>query len=253
MWKDIQVMKLTENMRILRGQGDAEFASQLLNIGEGREEVFPNVGEDMIKIPENLKFKSNTLPELCKEIFPGMKKIVEDGLKLILTDDDKWAQWMTERAIICPTNADCEEVNQMMMKELPGQPFVYRSFDKVLNQEEAYKFTTEFLNTVALSSIPPHVLVMKRGAPIMLLRNLDPVNGHVNGARYYVKRLTPKIIHAVLAVGPNKGQELLIPRIKFHPEDKTLPFERAQFPVRLCFAITSNKSQGQIHETDKVL
>ena len=75
----------------------------------------------------------------------------------------------------------------------------------------------------------------------------DPKNGHCNGARYFIKKLTPKIIHAVLAVGPNKGNELFIPRIKFHPEDKNIPFEmeRSQFPVRLCFAITSNRSQGQ--------
>jgi len=55
------------------------------------------------------------------------------------------------------------------------------------------------------------------------------------------------VIHAVLAIGPNKGEELFIPRIKIHPSDKTIPFEmeRCQFPVRLCFGITSNKSQGQ--------
>ena len=39
----------------------------------------------------------------------------------------------------------------------------------------------------------------------------------------------------------------MIPRIKFQPKDRSLPveMERSQFPVRLCFAVTSNKSQGQ--------
>ena len=39
----------------------------------------------------------------------------------------------------------------------------------------------------------------------------------------------------------------MIPRINFHPTDRSLPIEmeRKQFPVRLCFAVTSNKSQGQ--------
>ena len=39
----------------------------------------------------------------------------------------------------------------------------------------------------------------------------------------------------------------MIPRIKFHPRDRSLPIEmeRKQFPIRLCFAVTSNKSQGQ--------
>ena len=39
----------------------------------------------------------------------------------------------------------------------------------------------------------------------------------------------------------------MIPRIKFHPTDRSLPIEmvRKQFPIRLCFAVTSNKAQGQ--------
>lgn len=53
-----------------------------------------------------------------------------------------------------------------------------------------------------------------------------------------------------MAVGPKKGNEILIPRIKFQPKDLNLPieFERVQFPVRQCFAITSNKAQGQTYE-----
>ena len=43
------------------------------------------------------------------------------------------------------------------------------------------------------------------------------------------------------------GNTIMIPRINFHPTDRSLPIEmeRKQFPVRLCFAVTSNKSQGQ--------
>ena len=70
--------------------------------------------------------------------------------------------------------------------------------------------------------------------------------GHVNGAQYNVLGVNKSFIHARLAVGPyvnGPKAELLIPRIKFHPEDRKLPFEfqRLQFPVRLGFAITSNQ------------
>ena len=42
------------------------------------------------------------------------------------------------------------------------------------------------------------------------------------------------------------GSEVFIPRIDFIPKTE-LPFEfkRRQFPVRVCYAMTINKSQGQ--------
>ena len=54
-------------------------------------------------------------------------------------------------------------------------------------------------------------------------------------------------------MGPCVGKpnsDILIPRIKFHPEDQKLPFEwqRIQFPVRVCFGITSNKAQGKTYQ-----
>ena len=153
------------------------------------------------------------------------------------------------RAIICPTNKDAQEINQKMIKQLPGQLYTYFSFDKILNTKQSHLFPTEFLNKQEVSSMPPHLLELREGAPIMLIRNLDPANGHVNGSRYIVRKLTTRVIYAELATGPKHmiGNSLMIPRILFHPEDATLPleFERKQFPIRPCFAMTANKSQGQ--------
>ena len=152
-----------------------------------------------------------------------------------------------ERAIICPTNALCEEGNRILTRKFPGSPTIYRSFDKVRNSKDEKNFPTEWLNRIQLASIPDHIMELKKGMPIMLIRNLDPINGHVNGARYVILSCNKRIIHARLSIGPHKGKEILIPRIVFLPQDKSLPFEfeRRQFPVRPCMNLTSNKGQGQ--------
>ena len=81
----------------------------------------------------------------------------------------------------------------------------------------------------------------------MLMRNLDPRNGHVNGARYIVKAMTHRIIQAELATGAYKGNTILLPRIFFHPTDPsiTVRMERKQFPIRYGMAMTANRVQGQ--------
>ena len=47
--------------------------------------------------------------------------------------------------------------------------------------------------------------------------------------------------------GPRKGQRELIPRMNLNPSDNSLPFEmvRKQFPVKIAYAISINRSQGK--------
>ena len=49
-----------------------------------------------------------------------------------------------------------------------------------------HMFPTEFLDTIDLQGIPPHKLELKPVAVIILLRNLNPSEGHVNGTKYIV-------------------------------------------------------------------
>ena len=81
----------------------------------------------------------------------------------------------------------------------------------------------------------------------MLLRNLDIAKGLCNGTRLIIRRLHQHVLDAEILTGSHISQRVLIPRIKLAPSDVNLPFtlQRIQFPVRLAYSMTINKSQGQ--------
>ncbi|KAL5247232.1 hypothetical protein ACHWQZ_G016388 [Mnemiopsis leidyi] len=153
--------------------------------------------------------------------------------------------WTSSRAIICPTNKTVDAINSKVMDKFPGQEHMYRSFDSL--EEDSHLYPLEYIHTLIPSGVPPHELKLKKGCPIMLMRNFDPYKGHCNGTKYIVVNLHSRIIEAKIASGPYKDNVLFIPRIVIKPSESTFPFQlkRKQFPVRPCFAITANKSQGQ--------
>ena len=108
-------------------------------------------------------------------------------------------------------------------------------------------YPIEFLNSVNVNGLPLHKLELKDGALVMLLRNLDVEAGLWNGTTLKVLNISSKVLKVQITNGSHTGDIALIPRINLTPTDTNFPFKisRRQFPVRLCFAMTINKAQGQ--------
>ena len=124
---------------------------------------------------------------------------------------------------------------------------VYHSFDTIVDDPQNH-FPIDFLNSITPNGLPPHDLKLKINCPVILLRNLDPNNGLCNGTRLMVRALQDNAIDAEIVAGQHARKRVFIPRLPLSPSDDiSLPFKfkRKQFPVRLSFAMTINKSHGQ--------
>uniref|UniRef100_A0A0A9ASL3 DNA helicase Pif1-like 2B domain-containing protein n=1 Tax=Arundo donax TaxID=35708 RepID=A0A0A9ASL3_ARUDO len=123
---------------------------------------------------------------------------------------------------------------------------VYHSFDCAVDDHHNY-YPSDFLNGLTPNGLPPHILKLKINCHVILLRNIDPVNGHCNGTRLMVPAFQKNAIDAEIIVGQHAEKRIFLPRIPLCPsDDEMFPFQfkRKKFPVRLSFAMMVNKSQG---------
>jgi len=82
----------------------------------------------------------------------------------------------------------------------------------------------------------------------MLLRNIHPRYGMCNGTRLLCHGLFKNMLDVKILTGNNAAKKAFLPRIKLKTNASSgfsFVFSRKQFSIRLSFAITINKSQGQ--------
>ncbi|CAN1751431.1 ATP-dependent DNA helicase PIF1 [Linum perenne] len=98
--------------------------------------------------------------------------------------------------------------------------------------------------------MPTHQLRLKPYAVVMLLRNLNPSAGLCNRTRILLTHLGEHTLRGLIIGGCYEGTIAIIPRIILDKTDPNWPFtlKRRQYPVRLCYAMTINKSQRQTLE-----
>ena len=126
LWRSIKSLSLTKNMRVATLGSDSEdFAKFLESVGSGDLVVHKNKGCFKVELQQTFFVSDQSLDGLCNFFFEN------------LDQNSSEHDWLANRAIIAPTNAAVDEVNEFMCRKFPGDAKVYKSCDSV--EESAHR------------------------------------------------------------------------------------------------------------------
>jgi len=189
-------------MRLLRPdlqqqerQEQEDFARRLLRIGEGLETV-----NDRVQWPTANIVHDNTIENLATTVFHG----IGDALPT--------TEFLANRILLASTNAKVSQLNDMLLESLYGHDVnEYQSIDELIDDGGDDVVLPKILNTIEPLNLPPHSLRLKVGAPVILLRNLDPSVGMCNGTKMRVLRCGRRVVECEILTERHAGRNVMIP------------------------------------------
>lgn len=158
----------------------------------------------------------------------GLREALSENFAPLRTDDG-----------VIPTKlythrADVEAINKAELDKIREDPHGFRSRDA---GDEG------LLDSTCLA---PREVVLKKGAQVLLLKNLQQSRGLVNGARGVVTGFSSSgLPYVKFASAGRDGDPVLIEKAQFSVSlgNRTVA-ERTQIPLELAYATTIHKSQG---------
>jgi hypothetical protein len=252
LWSSITILHFKQNMRLFalniseqERNEIRDFSQWLLDIGDGNIEAFAKEDEEELSW---IRIPTEYLP------LPEQDKIscIVDEIYNDLQMNYAHAEYLRDQAILTPTNDIVDTINTHIVSLIPDVSKQYLSCDRIIKApgtHDSYDllYLIEFLHTISANNFPQHDLVLKKGVPVMLLRNINQAEGLCNGTRLTITALGDMVIEGTIMTGTHQGKKVLIPRISLTLKNTKWPFilERRQYPIKNCYAMTINKSQGQ--------
>jgi ATP-dependent DNA helicase PIF1 len=197
------------NLEKIHRQNDPEFIEILNNIRERK-----NLGAALGRLNQNVEYNFNDIKE-------------------------------GETVVLSTTNQKVREINSFFLEKIKSESF---SFTAMVGGEfDSKSFPTE------------EVLTFKEGAKVMFVKN-DPEKQYVNGDIGIITRINPFMIEVKCKGGTMIIQRQKWEKYRYEYVPSEIDGERGsvrkniigtfeQYPLRLAWAITVHKSQGQTYNS----
>ncbi|KAF8088667.1 LOW QUALITY PROTEIN: hypothetical protein N665_0532s0030 [Sinapis alba] len=233
LWQFAQIHSLSINMSLK--QADIEFANWILEVGNGTAATVATEGRseeeaDQVIIDDRFMVPRSDHPH----------ESISDAAYPNFVNNYLNRAYLTERAILAPTNAIAHEINSYLLSKVPSVEKEYLSSDSVVfestpEDDWTNNYTQEYLNSLEFPGLPTLKLCLKVGAPVMMLRNLNQRNGLCNGTRMMILRMGHRVLEAELLTGTHSQEQSLKQVVIYLPRPV---FSHAQLYVALSRVTT---------------
>jgi len=215
--------------------------------------VLPNVGHfTTAQYKEALDWLHPVINEEMPHNSSNVQQVEPNYSRPSLEND----QAMKNRAILATKNDRVDQWNTIMQDLNPRPAKTLLSHDYFADVDDPHghlagMLTEQALNSYTNNHVPDHKLILKVGDVCFITRPMK-ASGLASNTRVRIKAIREKIIVVKSLDDPISKERLVyVPRMRFKFALKgTSSFEmtRVAFPLRLCYAMTINKSQGQSFE-----
>ena len=161
---------------------------------------------------------------------------------------NEWKRLEIKPTLLFTRRADVEQINMAQLQKCQGPDYTFKVKTvqtatllsaRSADQQQSIAWATEKMDKNG-SYVPE--LVLRKGAQVMLLTNMDVEHGLVNGSRGVVERFCDGPEPYPMVKFRN-GEVIIISPATWASEDVE-GLDRQQIPLRLAYAITIHKAQG---------